>query len=75
MSDAFWIALFAAVPSLASLVGVIYSIRVSQGNRRAIDTVKKQTDGLVEASKATSRAEGVTQGHAEAAANDAANKV
>ncbi len=33
MSDAFWIALFATVPSLATLAAAVYSIRVSQGNR------------------------------------------
>ncbi len=76
MSDAFWIALFATIPSLASLAGVIYSIRVSHGNSKKIDsvattvnTVQEQTnhmsEQLVASSKVVARAEGKAEGVAQ----------
>ena len=60
----------AAPPTLMALAGLIISLR----NQRAIGVVKTQTDGLVAASNASSKAEGVTQGHAEAAANSLNNR-
>ncbi len=67
MSEAVLLAMiYATPPTLFALAGLIVSIR----NNRAIGEVKRQTNGLVEAAKASSKAEGVTQGHAEAAAND-----
>lgn len=63
------VALIMAVPpTLIGVAGLIISLR----NHAAIKVVSHQTNGLVEASRASSRAEGVTQGHAEAAANTAA---
>jgi hypothetical protein len=35
-----WLALIGTVPSLATLAGVVYSIHVSQGNRRVVDRVE-----------------------------------
>lgn len=34
MSEAIWIELLKAIPSLATLIGILYSIRMSQGNRK-----------------------------------------
>lgn len=69
VSDAFWIALFATVPSLASLAGVIYSIRVSQGNRRAVndvavtvDRVQQQTNGMLKHIADAAEAKGILVG-------------
>lgn len=65
MSDQLWIAILGTVPSLATLVGIIYGIRVSQravgvsqGNRAVVDrvetkmaTIESHTNGLLAAAK------------------------
>ena len=79
MSDAFWIALFATVPSLATLAGIIYSVRVSQGNRQAVnkvadtvEVVRAQTDGLMAKMTAAAEAKGIETGHAAGVASGVA---
>lgn len=70
------VALIAATPpTIIGLLGIIISLRnqtIALRTHDDLGVVKKQTDGLIEASKATSKAEGVTQGHREAVENAAA---
>jgi type III secretory pathway component EscS len=69
VSDAIIVALIIAFPpTLASVVGIIISLR----NSASLNLVKQHTNGMVEKLEATAKAVGVTQGHAEAAANSAA---
>ena len=52
------------VSSLIAAGVALYGVSVSKGNRTVIDTVKKQTDGLMQIMRSDAKAAGVTEGHA-----------
>lgn len=54
----------AVLCSLIAAGASIYSVRVSLGNRKVIDQVKIQTNGLLAHAEAEATAKGVTEGHA-----------
>ncbi len=73
MTPEIWVALIGTIPSLATFLGIVYSIRVSQGNRKVVDrteakmdTVEKHTNGLLaKAQTATETAVAVGEARAE----------
>lgn len=62
MSEQIWVALIGTIPSVLALVGVVYSIRVSQGNRRVINKVADQTNGMLKHISDAAEAKGVLAG-------------
>lgn len=73
-------ALIGTIPSILTLAGIIYSIRVSQGNRAAVErvastvaVVQAQTNHLAEALVASSKIVAHAEGKAEGIKQEQAN--
>lgn len=69
----FWTSFFANLPAtilaLGTLLGVIRNWRKTDQVAEHVKRIENNTDGLVEASNAASKAEGVVQGKIEERAN------